>query len=328
MRLPAVLALIAAFMVLASCKPGSSTSSKPLQRIAMLCAQTERSYELAQAQYLARLVGGREDCELQTWDAKKDPAQQQKQLQEALDIRPIAILFNPVAGADLDEGLRQAKQAGILLIGLGESAMVLPADTHLRVDQRQLGRVAATMISEALGRKSGNASAPSGKVILLRGEGSDPTTLRRAEGLQQGLSSHASIAIVHEADNPWDGSKTEQIMRDAMRLQPQFDVVLAFSDAIAQAASKTLGERREEVMVIGMDGYRGTQGGLTHILEGRIDASIYHPPLVDLAFAILEKRLKNPAYMPKTTYVLEALPINPAKAEEYRAKGLPKPPQP
>jgi ABC-type sugar transport system substrate-binding protein len=136
------------------------------------------------------------------------------------------------------------------------------------------------------------------------------------------------VQIVHEAPTEWTARSAEPPMKDVLRLQPDFDILIGFNDLLASAGASLLKERRDEVLVIGMDGFKGSMGGLTMILEGRIDASIYQPPLVDLAFSIIVNRLKDDRFLPKTNYTLKPLLITPTKAEQYRVEGLPKAPQP
>jgi ribose transport system substrate-binding protein len=323
-----LLILLCLSLYAVSCKPRDTAQTKPLQRIALLSAQTKQSYDAAQAQYLARLVFAREDCELQTWVADNDASLQAAQLNEAIAQRPMALLISPVSSAALAPVLKEAMQAGTLVLGLGEESLGLPAHSHLIVGQQEMGRLAGQAAVEALGKKTGNASQPRGRVVVLTGPAQDWRSNERLKGLHDALRSHPGVQIVHEAPTEWTARSAEPPMKDVLRLQPDFDILIGFNDLLASAGASLLKERRDEVLVIGMDGFKGSMGGLTMILEGRIDASIYQPPLVDLAFSIIVNRLKDDRFLPKTNYTLKPLLITPTKAEQYRVEGLPKAPQP
>ena len=112
-------------------------------------------------------------------------------------------------------------------------------------------------------------------------------------------------------------------MQDAIRLQKQFDVVFAHNDAMALGAAEAAGEMRENVLLIGVDGFMGADGGFTAVNNGDIDATIHQPLLVDLAWQIIRKKLAEPAFQPKPSYKLNPMAITPKDVDDIRRKGLP-----
>lgn len=327
MRSYALGATLLGLLLLVSCRPQEASAPQETRLLALLTAQTGKSYDLAQAQYLTRLAQAREDCEVKIWNAESNATKQEQQIQEAMQAKPFALLLIPVAGSNHSAAISQAMQAGVFVLTLGNQAAGLPTHSHLSVDQRAMGRIAGQHVVESLQRKQGPGKAAKGRVVILKGN-SEPESSQRMEGLSQALKPHPEILIVHEVSTAWSVEGGLSAAQEALRLQPQLDVVIGFNDLIARGASNAAKSRRDDILILGMDGFRGPLGGLTMILQGEIDATVYHPPLVDLAFALIDERLKNPAFQPQPSYQPAPEIITPAKAEILRVKGLPKPPAP
>ena len=178
---------------------------------------------------------------------------------------------------------------------------------------------------QALTRKAKDegGTEPAGRVVELRGDESSAEAQARHEGFMDAVKKAPGVVLVHDAPAGWTVQGGKDRIREALRLQTRFDVIYAQSDAIAHGAASLLGDQRGQVMVIGTDGFRGDEGGWTLVMEGDIDASIYHPPLVDLAWQIIERRKAEPGFSPKPGYRVNAVVITPKNVEDFRQKGPP-----
>lgn len=313
-------------VLLGACKREAMAEKKAGTRtLVLLCAHGSRAYEMAQSQFLTRLAFARENCNLKTLDANGDGQLQVRQFAEAVAEKPEAILVTAVEAETLAPQVSEAVQAGILVIGLGESAASLPCSTVLKVDQRELGRLAGELTVQALTRKAKDegGTEPAGRVVELRGDESSAEAQARHEGFMEAVKKAPGVVLVHDAPAGWTVQGGKDRIREALRLQARFDVIYAQSDAIAHGAASLLGDQRGQVMVIGTDGFRGDEGGWTLVMEGDIDASIYHPPLVDLAWQIIERRKTEPGFSPKPGYRVNAVVITPKNVEDFRQKGPP-----
>lgn len=311
--------------ILGACKR-EAVATKPSQRtLVLLNAHGDRAYEMAQGQLLARLVFAREGSNLKVLDAKGDSQLQAKQFDEAVAEKPVAILVSAVEAGALTTHVTDAVQAGILVIGLGEAAASLPCSTVIQVEQRGLGRLAGELVVQSLTRKAQEESRtePTGRVVELRGDDHSPESQSRHGGFVEALQKVPGVILVHDAPANWTAQGGKDRIREALRLQSQFDVIYCQSDAIAMGAASALGEQRGQVLVIGTDGFRGEEGGLTLVAQGILDASVYQPPLVDLAWQILERKVAEPAFAPKPGYRVTGSVITPKNVDDFRDKGGP-----
>lgn len=293
--------------------------------VMLLSANTAVPYELAQVQNLMRLVATRAEVNLVHHDAEGSAKKQNTQLAEALAQHPQAILISPVDAEDLAAQTEAAVQAGIIVIGLGEKATSLPCSTVLKTDQRELGRLAGEAAVRALTRKAKDEGQPEtrGRVVEIRGDEEAGICQERHEGFEDALKKAPGLVIVHDAPGGWTRKDGRERTAEAIRLQSSFDVVYAHNDAMALGAAMALGETRENVLIIGSDGFLGEEGGLTLVSNGGIDVSIFQPVLVDLAWKIIQRRQAEPAFQIKPSYKIAPLEITPKNAPDLMRKGMP-----
>jgi len=312
-------------VIIGSCKRQNTAEQATVRTLYLLTAQGQRPYELAQAQYLARLVFARDGFELKTLDAKGDANIQARQFDEALKEKPVALLITPVESEALVARVSSAVQSGITVIGLGESAAPLPCSTVLQVGQKELGLLAGELTVRALTRKAEEEgkSDITGRVVELREDENRPVSQARHEGFIEALQKVPGIVLVHDAPASYTQQGAKDRIKEAMRLQSQFDVIYAHNDSMALGAASTLGDLRANVLVIGTDGFLGEEGGLTLVNQGDIDATIHHPPLVDLAWQIIKRRIEDASFAPKPGYRLSGLTITPKNVTDIMRSGPP-----
>jgi ABC-type sugar transport system substrate-binding protein len=294
--------------------------------VVLLTANAGRPYEAAQIQILQRLISARPGYEFKTLDAAGDAAAQAAQLEQTLAQKPLAVLVTPVSPDTLAAGVAKAAPQGVMVIGLGSRSATLGAPTSLQVDQRALGRMAGEIAAQALLKKAAaeGSKEASGRVVELRiDELPDSDSALRHEGFLEELAKHPGIVLVHDA--PGNGTRKggRERTEEALRLQSRFDVIYAHNDSMALGASTALGDGRQDVMIIGTDGYRGPEGGYSLVNSGELDASIHQPVLVDLALRIIQRRAENADFQPKPVYQLRPSVISPKTLDEIRLKGFP-----
>jgi ABC-type sugar transport system substrate-binding protein len=196
----------------------------------------------------------------------------------------------------------------------------------------EIGRVAGEFVARSLRLKAteeGRAE-PAGRVVELTIAPPDPVHAGYSDGFSKSLSQQPGISLVHQAPCNLLGEDVADRMNEVLRLHKDFEVIFAHNDLIARAASKAVATARPElagrILVMGVDGNLGKGGGKEMIIKGEIDATICRPPLVDLAWALIEKCLGDPQFNPKARYDVAPLALNFESALEIAKTGLPMPP--
>lgn len=311
--------------LISACKRTPETEAANVRTIVLLCAHGDRSYELTQAQNLTRLVSGRSDLNLQTLDAAGSAEVQSEQFGQSLLSKPLAILVTPVDAAALSEQVAGAVRVGVLVIGLGEQAKEMPCSTVISIDEHELGKKAGEIAAIALARKARDEGKEevTGRVVEIRGDETSPSSKARHEGFMEGLKKASGAVLVHDAPGNWTKQGGKDRTAEAMRIQSQFDVLYAHSDVMAVGAHAALGTQRENVLLIGTGGYRGFEGGLSLVNAGDLDATVFHPLLIDFAWKIIMRRLTEPGFSPPPSYRLASYAITPRNVTEIMREGYP-----
>lgn len=318
--------LLPLLALLSQCKRQTDASaSAAMHTVALLSAQMAIPYELAQMQNLTRLLATRTEFNLLHYDAEGSAKKQSAQLAEVIATKPHSLLISPVDPEVIASQIEAAVQAGILVIGLGEKAAALPCSTVLKTDHLEMGRLAGEAAVRALTRKAQDEGLPEtrGRIVEIRGDEEAGICQQRHDGFVEILKKAPGLVIVHDAPGGWTRKDGRERTAEAMRLQTSFDVVYAHNDAMALGAAMALGENRENVLIIGSDGFLGPEGGLTLVSNGGIDVSIFQPVLVDLAWKIILRRLDEPTFQIKPSYKIAPLEITPKNAPDFMRKGLP-----
>lgn len=317
--------LLTALCLVSGCKPGAEPEGPVIRTIVLLTAQGERPYEIAQMQNLMRLVAVKAEVNLVTQDAAGNARKQAEQFGEAMKAKPLAILVTPVNALALSDQVNAAVQMGVLVIGLGEAASAMPCSTVLSCDQRELGRLAGDVVVRALTRRAQDEAKPevTGRVVEIRGDETGEISTARHEGFVEMLHKAPGIVVVHDAPGAWTKQGGKDRTTEALRLQSAFDVLYAHNDVMALGAGEALKDQRANVLLIGTDGFVGEEGGLTLVSRGDLDASIFQPILVDMAWRMIVRRLSEPAFTPKPSYRLAPLAITPKNSSDLMRNGFP-----
>ncbi len=317
--------LLVSLALLPACKKPSTAKAAESKLIVLLSSDAQQPYEKLQTQMLTRIALNREGYSLKSLDAAGSAEKQAKQLAEALAEKPYAILLAPVDPGLFDASVTKAVNDGVLVIGLGENATPLPCSSTLEVDQRQLGHLAGEIAVRSLTLKAKEEAKSDviGRIVELRGDENSPLCKARHEGFMEELGKSPGLVLVHDAPGSWTRQGGKDRTAEALRLQSSFDLIYAHNDAMALGAGTTLGSQRQQVLIIGTDGFQGEEGGLSLVNSGEIDASIYQPPLIDLAWMIILRRAEDPTFTPKPKYRVAPLAITPKTVEDLRRNGPP-----
>lgn len=295
------------------------------QRAAIIFLQAagKRSFGVFQRNLLSAQVGAQKGYKVTSFDASDDPDTQRKQFAEAAASKPAAIILDPTDDANLDAYISDAVQAGILVIGLDKRASGCTSTVHC--DPQLIGRTAATICIDALKRKAAEEALaePKGRIVQLRGTETSWWSGQIAQGFEQALRAQPWAVLVHDAPADWTAENVSKRLQEAYRIQKQFDVIFAHSDLMAAAASiaTSASGSRENTLIIGTDGLPGRTSGLDLLRNGEIDATIAHPPLVDLALKLILRIRSDSSFAPEPAYEIAPLAVTPKNHATVSRQG-------
>lgn len=270
--------------------------SKPL---VLFCASDlGDAFQRLQSDLMRAAVRTLEGYRYKVLDARGDVGVQLDNLGQAQREHPAWLVVHPVEerlSAALVEGLRGT---GTKVIGLDQRLPASSCDAVIFCDQAKIGRLAGEVVIQALRRKAADEGKPqtTGRVVQIRGRADSASSKVRSQAFFDTLKAEPGIVVVHDAPGDWTLEGGKARAEDAVRLQGNFDVVYAHSDAMAMGASAamTAAQRRENVLIVGVDGAGGRDGGLELLRRGVIDATIWQPMPMEMAFFQMQKVINDP----------------------------------
>ncbi|MDQ0285127.1 ABC-type sugar transport system substrate-binding protein [Desulfofundulus luciae] len=226
---------LAALLMLTGC-PGRGEEQQitPQLRIAVSLADMQRDGNQIIKQVMNRRR--REEKVVITWlDAKNDPVQQEKQLQQLAGRRVKAVVLQAVDPAGAPRLVRQLVQNNIKVVALETLPTNTPVDAYVASDHARAGELQARFIDEALRQAAGMPAGPgtsSGGQGRGGGQG-DQASGSQGQGAAQmtmpgrQLPSRRPLNVMILAGDPRD-NVTREVMaaaRKALEANPQVRVV-------------------------------------------------------------------------------------------------------
>ena len=235
-------------------------------------------------------------------DGAGDAGKQLTQLQMVQRVKPTVLIVQPVAFKAISALLADIRQSGTIVLGLSEALSADSCDRQAHVDELAVGTMAGEIVLEALKRKAAaeGQTKVTGRVVQLTSSEDAQASQQQSEGLQTALKAAPDVVLVHDAPAFWKKEEASLRVQEALRLQGQFDVVVAHTDAIAQGASEALSQagKREQTLIVGIGGMRGPEGGIALLQRGVIDAVVRHPFPLEKLYPELQKIAADPNYRP------------------------------
>jgi len=272
----------------------------------------ENDYQLEQAaaaQDAARRLGADLDILYADNDAITQSTQILKAVQAAPQLRPDAIVFEPVGATSLPQVARAAVGAGICWAVLNREAEYL---TELRKtsrvpifsvssDHKEIGRIQGQQFAAMLPR--------GGSILYIQGPSENSAAKDRTEGMHSALPAKVQVTALRGL---WTGESAYRSISSWLRLNVArkggIDLVGAQNDAMAIGARKSFedlvpGEERERWLRLpytGVDGLPKT--GQAWVRTGTLKATVIVPPNAGQAIRMIADALKSGSGVPERSY--------------------------
>jgi ribose transport system substrate-binding protein len=125
-----------------------------------------------------------------------------------------AIIINPAGPDALNPAIKEATDAGIVVIAV-DASVTAPTAYNLSNDQEQYAYLGASWLFKAMGDK--------GAVVYMRGIAGHPADTDRDTGFQRALKEHPGITIAATTVTKWDPATATTQINDVMTAGTKFD---------------------------------------------------------------------------------------------------------
>jgi ribose transport system substrate-binding protein len=192
-----------------------------------------------------------------------DPAEQAALVRRALSgTRPDAILLAPADDRAMEGPVAEINAAGIPLVGF-VNRMRGRFVTFVGADDVAMARAAAAHLIAALRGE--------GRVVLIEGPETAPTSRDRGRGFREEIARHPGIALLGTAPGRYLRPGGREAMRALMAAHPRIEGVIATNDLMALGALDALEEQGRRALVVGNN---GTVEAARAVGEGRLLATM------------------------------------------------------
>ncbi|HKW55842.1 MAG TPA: substrate-binding domain-containing protein [Candidatus Acidoferrum sp.] len=283
----------------------------------------DNDYQIEQAQS-AEQAARKAGVDLSILYAQNDAINQSTQLLKAVqspkELRPDAIIFEPVGGTALPQVARAAAKEGLGWVVLNRDADYLQELRRtaaapifaISSDHFEIGRIQGRQMAALL--RSG------GSVLYIQGPSENLAAKERTAGAQETKPANIQLAMLKAQ---WTEESAQKSVRSWLKLttsqKAAIDLVAAQDDSMAmgardafkELASEDERERWLKLPFIGCDGLPKT--GQAWVKSGMLAATIFVPPNAGQAIEMLAEAIASKR-MPPEKVLTEAVSIPPLES--------------
>jgi ribose transport system substrate-binding protein len=174
-----------------------------------------------------------------------DPEEQSALVDQALALRPDAIVFTPVHATRVNAAIGRIQAAGVPLFGFVNPLPVGRCVTYVGSDDHSLGLAIARHLFAHMGGR--------GRVLLIAGPAASVTSIARMEAFEEAAAGHPGVRIAGTCA----GDYVREVARDAvakwLAANEAPDACLAANDVMALGALDALRAAKRKAVVAGVN---------------------------------------------------------------------------
>jgi ribose transport system substrate-binding protein len=230
---------------------------------------------------------------------------QQSQMNDVINLKPVAIILAAVDFNALVPSMEKARAAGIPVMIFDRQITSSPSDFTSVAGTVEIGYVAAGEIQRLLKEKKGDVK---GKILQVLGDPADPYTLDIQKGFEEKMKDYPGAQIISLPAMQWEASNAGTIVADQLVANPDIDLIFVHAAHLAVAAVASLeakGKKPGDVMLVSSN---GAPVGLDLIRKGWENVEVEQPLYAQAAaIAMFADKVVNK---------------QPIKAGSYKVLGL------
>ena len=186
------------------------------------------------------------------------------------------LVVSPNEAAPITPVVEEAFRKGIPVIVVDRKILSDKYTAYIGADNYGIGYSIGNYIANSLGGK--------GSVIEITGLSGSTPAIDRHAGFIKAVSAYPDIHLLAVVDGAWLREQAEVKMDSLLDCYPQFDVLYAHNDRMADGAYTAAARRgrTEGIRFIGTDALSGESYGLESVLAGKLSATFIYPTGGDL----------------------------------------------
>jgi len=228
------------------------------------------------------------NIELIVKDAGDDNDKQIADINELVSKGIDLLIVSPNEAEPLTPTVERVFSGGIPVIVVDRKINSTKYTAFIGADNLSIGKEAGYFAEELLKGK--------GKVLEITGlKGSTPAK-ERSLGFHEIVDKLPNISTIKAIEGAWLESKTLELTDSLFRVFNDFNLIFAHNDFMANAASKSARKYNLKPYIIGVDGMNTPTGGVSMVINGFIDGTVFYPSGGDKAIQLTIQILTGKPY--------------------------------
>ena len=243
-------------------------------KIAFSQCNSAEPYRTVQNNIMQRDISKYADCELLIQDAQQDNAKQIAQIENFIQQNVDVLIVAPNEAAPITAPVKRAKAKGIKVVCL-ERNLVEPAyDIFVGADNVKIGEMAGQFVANYVKEKG----IENPVIVEIKGLLGTKPQEERHDGARKYIDPIPGVHVIEDVAN-WIQNEALKRMETLLQANPKIDVVYAHNDPMAVGAywAAKNAHREHEMIFVGVDGLGGPDGGVQHVIDGRLACTFYYP---------------------------------------------------
>jgi ribose transport system substrate-binding protein len=222
--------------------------------------------------------------EIRSLNAKNNASLQIEQMDDAIGMKPIAIILNAVDSSTIVGSVQKARAAGIPVLVYDRFITETYVDFHSVVGTVKMGEMAADECAKILEKKYGKAK---GVVLELMGDLGDMYTILIDQGFKERMKRYPDIKYIVKDTPQWEPTTAASICDDQLTVRKDIDIIFLHADFRGTAIVPVLEAHKYKKGDIVMIGTDGAPTGLDLVRDGWMQINIA-VPMVQQAWGLYE----------------------------------------
>lgn len=311
MRNLALCTLLGTALMLGGCGgENAATEGEAKYVIAFSQCNSAEPYRRTQDEIMAREIEKYEDCTLLKADAQQSNSRQIEQIRSFTLQGVDALIVAPNEAAPITPAVEEAHKAGIKVVCLERNLEEPVYDVFVGADNVAIGELAGQFIAEKL------EGVENPVIVEMKGLQGTKPQVERHEGARKHIDQLPGVTVIEEVAD-WLQSRAKAKMTDLLQANPRIDAVYAHNDPMAVGCylAANDADRADEMIFVGADGLGGEEGGVKHVMEGRLDCTFYYPTCAAEGLEAAVKLVRGEEV--EKEIILQPAQITLANAEEW-----------
>jgi galactofuranose transport system substrate-binding protein len=204
------------------------------------------------------------------FDAASDNVKQKQDIENMVKQKADLIIISPNDSHYITSTLSGVYKKGIPVIMMEYPIESKDYSMLIYTNNKTIGRNAGQLVAD-LGR------GMEGVVLEIQGDPDSRVSKERKEGFRDVIGNQDNIILEYTVVGYWSRDKAEERVGEILKKEPPVNIIFAHNEAMAIGAWRAANKQGKNIIIIGVDGLLGKNGGVEAVREGILEATFSYP---------------------------------------------------